>query len=79
MGDMADFILEQMDWEAQDEDQQHSPYSYLYLTNEELVKQTSFVRSERSKGIRNWYLKYKTLSDKQRWVLANDLFDKDYR
>ena len=67
MGDMADMINDQ--WQD-DGSGPPSPEDYLDLTDAEMVKASSFVRSEKLKGIRQWQMLGNKLSDKQRWCLA---------
>jgi hypothetical protein len=79
MGEMADYEIENHmdDWESPRDTTKLK--DFLRNSNEELFEKTAFVRSERSKSIRNYFLTKKTLSQKQRNVLAYDILKQHYR
>lgn len=76
MGDMADMINDQ--WED-DGSGPPSPEDYLDMTDTEMVAAASFVRGEKNKSIRRWFLAGNKLSPKQRWCLAFALCEKDLK
>ena len=75
MGEIADDLIERYGYP--DEDGPPKPEDYLDMTDEEMVKASSFVRTDKLKGIRKWQMLGNKLSDKQRWCLAFALCNRD--
>lgn len=73
MGDMAELY----DWDFSDgEDGPPSPEDYLYMSDDELRRETAACRLTKLKSIRSWP---RPLSPKQRYCLAAWLAERDLK
>lgn len=72
MGEMADFLLGQIEYDIFGDEwiEYDCLAEYFDLPIETLVAQTSRARHEKIKGIRRHYAQFNRLSDKQKWCLC---------
>jgi len=77
VGDVADDMIDQMFTQEFVSERMYSmPEDYLKYPDSELRAETTLARSKKIKNIRRWS---SSLSEKQRWCLAEWASDRDNR